>query len=194
MTGMRSDLPRPPGQADQPPPARSRERLAELRGRLERLPPGHPSSPGYPLPPGAPWDDQEASEPAESSPDLTSPEHSSGGPGGELAGPGGGKLAGPGGGGLTGSAGGELAGPDGAELVGPAGGDDGTGQDAGREPGGAGGRPGDDAQPEPGRAPGPGRTAAPAPGAYAGPWGAPEPHRPWFSEADWAAPWFTAVF
>jgi hypothetical protein len=140
ITGMRSDLPRPPEQADEPPPARSRERLAELRGRLERLPPGHPSSPGYPLPPGAPGDEQQASEPAGCSPDPISP-------------------------------------------------------DAGREPGSAGGQPPDDAQPELRRGAEPGRrAAAPGPGAYPGPWGSPEPYRPWFSGADWAAPWFTAVF
>ncbi len=185
MTGMRSDLPRPPEQADEPPPARSRERLAELRERLERLPPGHPSSPGYPLPPGAPWDKQEASEPAGFSPDPVSPEHGPGRPGGEHADPVGGSRAGP--------DSRDQAGP-GGELAGSGGGD-GPGADAGREPGTAGGQPPDDAHPEPRRAPGPGhRGAGPVSGAYAGPWGSPELYRPWFSGADWAAPWFTAVF
>ncbi len=164
---MRSDLPGARDRADELP-AWPRERLTELRDRLERLPPGHPSSAGYPLQPGGFGAEDEADDGAGTeADDGAGPDAGAGPDPGTEPDPETGHETGPG------------AGIE-AQAEAP-----GAQPDSGREPDGHA-----DSRAAAGRR-GPGHQAAATAGRYAGPWGSLQPYQPWFSDACWASPWFT---
>ncbi len=194
------DLPRERGPADEPSvrPSALQDRLEELRQRLERLPPGHPSAPDHEPQPG-----DMAAEALFSAQKYPGADHQPGGA--ESAGP---EIDDPA---ADDPAAGERAAGDPVASDPasdyPAYGDPAYGNppsgdpEAGDVDGGPALGPG-----EPGGGPAGQRGAAdqrwPA-GGYLGypPFGRDlglvgwrEPYRPWFTGSDWVQPWFTGGF
>ncbi|MGO9081707.1 MAG: hypothetical protein ACLQDY_22125 [Streptosporangiaceae bacterium] len=187
------DWPGRPDEADAQPAAWPAERLAELRRRLERLPPGHPSAAGYPLQElGGPDPDpgeagradhgrapRDRAGPPDQRPGQD--EADRGGPGTAA---GRGRAAGP----VT------EAGPgaeDSPDQPRDAAGDRGPAAGPDREP--ADGQAADDAADPPGAGEQSSEGHSPSRrGTYPGLPGSGGPYQPWFNDADWDRPWFAA--